>query len=319
MAASDPAQPSGREYLRLILLGALVGIPAGLVGALFLALVHELEDWLWPEDPQWYLVVGLPVAGALIVFVARRFLPGDGGHSPLKGLSLALMPISYAPGVVLAAVGTLAFGAVLGPEGPVIALGAITATAVTMAARVGDQERSVLAGAGSFSAISALFGGPIVAGVMMLEAGVGLGAKLIPALLPGFVAAAVGYLVFIGFGDWGGLSAPGLTVPNLPLYQGTHLGDLLIALATGVITALVLASVKRAAGRVAVAPLGMAALLLAGGLIVGVLAWLENSFGGDSQEILFSGQTAIPDLIAEGSTGVLLSILALKALAYVVS
>jgi H+/Cl- antiporter ClcA len=63
----------------------------------------------------------------------------------------------------------------------------------------------------------------------------------------------------------------------------------------------------------------MAPLLLAGGLIVGALAWLENSLGGDSQEILFSGQSAIPDLIAEGSTGVLLSILALKALAYAVS
>src|SRR3954463_16512749 len=117
MAASEP---SGRGYLRLVLLGAAVGIPAGVVGALFLALVHELEGWLWPDDPDWYLVVGLPVAGAVLVYVARRFLPGDGGHSPLKGLSLARMPISYAPGVVLAAVGTLAFGAVLGPEGPVI-------------------------------------------------------------------------------------------------------------------------------------------------------------------------------------------------------
>ena len=34
-----------------------------------------------------------------------------------------------------------------------------------------------------------------------------LGALAIPVLLPGFVAAAVGYLLFVGFGDWGGLSA----------------------------------------------------------------------------------------------------------------
>jgi H+/Cl- antiporter ClcA len=314
---ADP--PSGRAYLRLVLLGALVGIPAGLVGALFLALVHELEDWLWPADPEWYLVAGLPVAGALIVIVARRFLPGDGGHPPLKGLSHEAMPVAYAPGVALAALGTLAFGAVLGPEAPVIALGGITALVVTSAARLGDQERSVLANAGSFSAISALFGGPIVAGVMMLEAGVGLGGKLIPALLPGFVAAAVGYLVFVGFGDWGGLNAPGLTVPDLPPYDGVHPGDLVVALATGVLTALLLATIKRAAGRVAIAPLGMAPLMLAGGLIVGLLALLENSLGGDSQEILFSGQSAIPDLVVEGSTGVLLSILALKAAAYAVS
>jgi H+/Cl- antiporter ClcA len=319
MAASEPAQPSGREYLRLVLLGALVGIPAGLVGALFLALVHELEDVLWPDDPEWYLIVGLPVAGAAVVFIARRFLPGDGGHEPLKGLSMAVMPIAYAPGIALAAVGTLAFGAVLGPEAPVIALGAITAVAVTSVVRLGDQERTVLSTAGSFSAISALFGGPIVAGVMMIEAGVGLGARLIPALLPGFVAAAVGYLVFIGFGDWGGLSTPGVTVPDLPLYQGTHLGDLVVALATGILTALLLTAIKRAAGRVVAVPLGLAPLLLAGGLIVGLLALLETAFGGDSNEVLFSGQSAIPDLVVEGSTGVLLSILVLKALAYAVS
>jgi hypothetical protein len=34
---------AGLRYVRLVLLGALVGIPAGVVAALFLALVHELE------------------------------------------------------------------------------------------------------------------------------------------------------------------------------------------------------------------------------------------------------------------------------------
>jgi H+/Cl- antiporter ClcA len=314
---ADP--PSGRSYLRLVLLGALVGIPAGLVGAVFLGLVHELEKWLWPADPEWYVVIGLPVAGALIVIAARRFLPGDGGSPPLAGHAPPVRPIAHAPGIALAALGTLGFGAVLGPEAPVIALGGITALAVTGAARLGDQERGVLANAGAFSAISALFGGPIVAGVMMVEGGVGLGTKLIPALLPGFVAAAVGYLVFIGFGDWGGLDAPGLTVPDLPLYEGTHLGDLAVALATGVLTAVVLAAVRAAARRVAGVPVGMAALLIVGALVVGGLALLENGLGGDSQEILFSGQSAIPDLVVEGSTGVLLSVLALKAVAYAVS
>jgi H+/Cl- antiporter ClcA len=108
-------------------------------------------------------------------------------------------------------------------------------------------------------------------------------------------------------------------VPDLPLYEGTHLGDLVVALATGVLTALLLTVIKRAAGRVVDVPLGLAPLLLAGGLLVGLLALLETAFGGDSQEVLFSGQSAIPDLVVEGSTGVLLSILVLKALAYAVS
>src|SRR4051812_40195103 len=118
----------GKAYLRLVALGAVIGIPAALVGAGFLGLVHQLEDWLWkvlPGEPGHepaYLVLGLPVAGAVLVVLARRFLPGDGGHRPLLGLAGGATPVSYAPGVALAAIGTLAFGAVLGPEAPVIAL-----------------------------------------------------------------------------------------------------------------------------------------------------------------------------------------------------
>jgi H+/Cl- antiporter ClcA len=332
VAAEDAHAPelAGPKYLRLVLLGAAVGIPAGLVGALFLALVHDLEDWLWTDlpdalgksSPPWSLIVGLPVVGAAIVVAARRVLPGDGGRSPLEGHAPPVTPLAHAPGIAVAALGTLAFGAVLGPEAPVIALGSAAALAVTSFVTLGAKERTLLGTAGSFSAISALFGGPLVAGVMMVESGVGLGAALTPALLPGFVSAAVGYLIFVGFGDWGGLATPGLAVPHLPPYDGTHLLDLLVAVAAGVVTAVVLAAVNRLAKRVAGEGnrrLGMASFLLGGGLAVGLLAVLVEGLAGDSQEVLFSGQSSIPDLIQEGSTAVLLLILAAKALAYAVS
>jgi H+/Cl- antiporter ClcA len=296
----------------------VVGIPAGFVAALFLALVHELEDWLWPDDPDWYLILGLPIAGAVIVIAARTLLPGDGGHPPLEGHAPPLTPISHAPGIALAALGTLAFGAVLGPEAPVIALGAIVGLAVTRFARLGPQESMVIGTAGSFSAISALFGGPIVAGVMLVEGGVGLGARLIPSLLPGFVAAAVGYLIFIGFGDWGGLNTPGLSVPDLELYDGTHLLDLLVAIAVGIATAFAVLAVTRVARRIATAHVSMPALLIAGGLATGGLALLTDALGANANEILFSGQAAIPQLIAESSTAIVLLILATKALAYAI-
>lgn len=328
--SADPPQLGGPAYLRLVLLGGLVGIPAGLAAALFLAFVHELEHWLWTDlpdalgdsSPPWYLVLGLPVVGAAIVIVARLFLPGDGGHRPLEGIGGGTMPISYAPGVLLAAIGTLGFGAVLGPEAPVVALGAIVAIAVTSFARLAERETKVLATAGSFSAVSALFGGPLVGGVLLLESGVGLGAMAIPALLPGFVAAAVGYLIFVGFGDWGGLNAPGLVVPDLPLYDGTHLLDLIVAVAVGVITAIVIAVIKQVATRAegeGDRRLGMAAFLLAGGVAVGLIALVADGLGADSQDVLFSGQAAIPSLIAETSTGIVLLLIVAKALAYMVS
>jgi H+/Cl- antiporter ClcA len=308
----------------------VIGVPAALGAALFLALVNEVQQWLWTDlpdalgrsSPPWYLIVGLPVVGAAIVAAARTLLPGDGGHRPVDGLSAKPTPPRSGPGVALAALGTLGFGAVLGPEAPVIALGSVIALAVTGFARLEERETTVLSTAGSFAAISALFGGPIVGGVLMLEAGLALGAALIPALLPGFVAAAVGYTIFVGFGDWGGLNTPGLTVPDLALYDGTPVVDLLPAVAVGVATALTIAAVNRLARRVAddgERRLGVVPLLLVGGLAVGMVALLADALGANSQDVLFSGQASIPALVSESSAAIVLLLLVAKALAYAVS
>jgi H+/Cl- antiporter ClcA len=322
------APPAGSAYLRLVLLGAVIGIPAAFVAAGFLGFVHGAEDWLWdvlpghPGDEPAYQVIGLPVAGALIVLLARRLLPGDGGHPPLGGLSMTPTPLRYAPGVALAAIGTLAFGAVLGPEAPVIALGSIVGVTIAGLARADGRGTTILGTAGSFSAISALFGGPVVAGMLMVEGSLGMGAAVLPLLLPGLVAAAIGYLIFVGLGDWSGLDAPGLVVPDLPAYNGTHVADLLVGLAVGVVTALLIGAVRRAAtgiDREGTRRLGMPALLLGGGLAVGLLAWLAGVLGATSQDVLFSGQASVPVEVSADSTKIVLILLACKTVAYAVS
>jgi H+/Cl- antiporter ClcA len=323
------AEMSAPAYLRLVLLGAVIGIPAALLASVFLAIVHELEHWLWNDlpsalgesSPPWYLVIGLPVVGAGVVALARRFLPGDGGHEPLHGFGGKPPLLSYAPGVALAAIGTLSFGAVLGPEGPLIALGAVVGIAVTRIAGLGAQESAVLGNAGSFSAISALFGGPVIGGVLMMEGAIGFGKSTIAILLPGFVAAGVGYLVFIGLGDWGGLHAQAITVPGLPPYTGEHFGDLAVALAVGVLSALLVVGVHRFAFPLSDSKrrLGMPLLLILGGLAVGLLAQAAAWLGADSQDVLFSGQTAVPVVVAQNSVGIVLILIVAKALAYAVS
>jgi H+/Cl- antiporter ClcA len=320
----------GRSYLRLVLLGALIGIPAALLAAGFLALVHELEHLVWEDLPDalghssapLYLIVALPVAGAALVAAARTLVPGDGGHSPLEGIKMHPTPPLVAVGVALAALGTLSFGAVLGPEAPLIALGAAVGMVAVPLLRAGPQEASALGTAGSFSAISALFGGPIVAGILLVEASAAqLGAALIPTLLPGLVAAACGYLVFVGLGDWGGLESVPLSVPGLPDYDGTRVADLLTGAAVGVATALVVVAVMRLAHRVEgqrERGWSMTSLVLAGGLATGLLAALADLLGASPQDVLFSGQTSVPDLVAEESAGIVLVLLAAKALAYAI-
>ena len=328
--ALHPDPDQARRYLVLIGIGAAIGIPAAVVAKLFLAVVHWAETWLWTDlpdalgesSPPWYLVLGLPVAGAALVAVARAFLPGDGGHSPLHGLGGPPTPWQYGPSVLLAAFGTLAFGAVLGPEAPLIALGSVIGMAAATWVRPGPQGEQVLATAGSFSAVSALFGGPLVAGILLLEAGLAAGAALLPALLPGLVAAAVGYVVFIGLGDWGGLDATSLVVPDLPDYDTTSVPDLLMAVVVGVLTALVIGSVKRLAHRVddvaVQTPRNRYGVLLAGGLAIGLITLLAQALGAGYDDVLFSGQSAIPQELAENSAGVLLVILVAKALAYAI-
>jgi chloride channel protein, CIC family len=291
---------SAAEYGRLVAVGALIGIPAALVAALFLAFVHDLEHWLWDDlphelglsSPPWYLVIGLPVVGACVVLAARRLLPGDGGHPPLEGIGGGAVPVSHAAGIALAAIGTLSFGAVLGPEAPLIALGAVVGGVVTLVARTDENGRAVLSTAGSFSAISALFGGPVVGGMMLVESGLAMGKRLLAILVPGFVAAAIGYVLFVGLGDWGGLATQGLAVPNLPAYNGTHVYDLIIGVVVGVVAAVLVAGIRRAASELAKEGprrLGLPVLLVGGGLAVGLIAQVADWLGANSQDVLFSG------------------------------
>ena len=327
---ADQPQITAGAYLRLVALGALVGIPAALAAAIFLALVHDIERWLWHDlpdalghsGPPWYLVIGLPAVGGVIVAVVRLLLPGDGGHRPLDGLAMGATPLAYGPGIAFAGLGTLSFGAVLGPEGPLIALGSVVGMSMTLFYRANQREETVLATAGSFSAISALFGGPLVGGLLMVEGGLAMGTALLPVILPGFVASAVGYLIFIGFGDWGGLEAQGLVVPNLPPYDGTHLGDLLVAIAVGILGALIVVAARRLAGpldALARRRADLPIVLVGGGLAVGLLAQTADWLGADSQDVLFSGQASVPDLVASDSTKIVLILFVAKAIAYAVS
>jgi len=323
------------NVLRLVLLGAAIGIPAALAAIAFFTAVHYLEQLIWhalptalgEASPPWYLVVFLPVVGAAIVAIARLTLPGDGGRSPLAGMSHGATPVRYVPGIVVAALGTLGFGLVLGPEAPVMAVGSAVGLGITSIVRSDAREQGILSMAGIFSAISTLFGGPLVAGVMLTEGGISLGAVLIPVLLPGFVAAAVGYLVFLGVGPYTGAPAPGLQVPDLPAYVGTSVPDLIIAIVVGVVTAALIVAINGAAKRVAALQdgrqgdrgVGLVAALLLGGLAVGALAQLATVFGVAPDDVLFSGQASIPALVSESSLIALVVLVIAKAAAYVVS
>ena len=253
-AVTTPTDPvallRSRSYLGLLVLAAIVGVPVSAAAYGFLALVDYLQKEIFTHlphglgyhtEPAWWPLPVL-VLGGLLAALAIRYLPGRGGPSPAGPFRLHGAPApAELPGVILAALATLVFGAVLGPEMPLIlAGGGLAALSVRLARReVPDQARTVIAAAGSFAAISTLLGSPLTGAFLLMEAS-GLGGPLLSlVLVPGLLAAGVGSLIFTGLDAWTGLGTFSLAIPGLPHFGHPDGAEFGWAVVIGVAAALI--------------------------------------------------------------------------------
>jgi len=313
-------------------LAAILGVPISAAAYGFLALVTSLQEWLFTDLPEalglggapWWWPLPLLTLAGILVGLTIRYLPGRGGHSPADGFKAGGVPSPIEiPGIAIAALATLSLGAVLGPEAPLIALGAgLAGWAVRLARRDPPaQAIAVVAAAGSFAAISTLLGSPLLGAFLLMEASGLAGATLGLVLVPGLVAAGVGSLIFVGLDNWTGLGTFSLALPDVPPFEQPDLAQFAWALVIGVAAAVLGTGIRRLA--LAVRPHVERRLLLATplvGLAVGALAIVYAQASGHSvSEVLFSGQDAIGPLISQSATysvGALLLLVACKGLAY---
>ncbi len=335
----DPAEMiRSRQYRVLLVLAALVGLLVSAASWCFLEGVHELQVWVYEKlpgevgyhvVPVWWPLPWVAVAGLLTAFAVTR-LPGHGGHVPADGLKTGgpqIRPIDL-PGVLLAALATLGLGLVLGPEGPLIAVGIGLGTiAMRLVKRdAPDQAVGLMAAAGSFAAVSSIFGSPVIGAVLIIEA-MGLGGATLPlVLLPGLLAAGVGSLVFIGLGSFSGFSTAAWSLSPFPLppFDGPGWGDfawtILLAVATAV-TVFVIMELARWAKRLVDEhpfPFTVAAGLVVGGLAI---AFAEAT-GKSPDAVLFSGQESFGSLFGQAATislSTLTLLLLFKGLAWSIS
>ena len=227
--ALDPvAVIRSKPYIAALVLAAILGIPVSAVAYGFLALVSKVQHLLFfdlPDrvfgqaTPAWWPVPWLVLCG-LLTALTIQYLPGHGGHSPAFGFQTGGGPPTGRElvGVALAALTTLSFGAVLGPEAPLIAIGSgLAALAVRMAKKdAPPMAMTIMASAGSFAAISTLLGSPVLGAFLIMEvAGIG-GATLGLVTLPGLLASGIGALVFVGLDNWTGLGSFTLALPSVP-------------------------------------------------------------------------------------------------------
>ena len=305
----------------LLLISVLIGIGGALAASLFLAVESGLQTLIWTDIPakmglgetaSWYVLAALLV-GAIVVLLAQK-LPGKTGASPISGFHFDVGPGTIAS-VALAALGTLAFGLVLGPEAPLIACG----TALGGLVMRGRGPQAVQLGMllGGVAGIGAIFGNPLITAFMILEFAA-LGPLPAAALLPVLVALGSGYIVEIGLGPWSGLGTHSLALPGLPAFPGLTVVNIVGGLVIGVIASIVALIARELGERVDDASKKRPTpILFAVAIVTALLAIGTHLITGEGYEtVLFSGQEAMPTILGITSVGTLLVILVAKFIAY---
>jgi H+/Cl- antiporter ClcA len=215
---------------------------------------------------------------------------------------------------------------VLGPEAPLIAIGGGLAALTVRLVRKDAPPAAVtvMASAGSFAAISTLLGSPLLGAFLIMEAAGIAGATLTLVALPGLVASGIGALVFVGLDSWTGLGTFSLALTSVPPEVPPTIATLLWALPMGAAGALIGWAIRWAGLSLRPVVHANRVLVTTGlGALVGLCATAYQLLTGNSfTQVLFSGQDALPALVADAAdySVVVLVVLGLcKAAAYALS
>ncbi len=331
----DPAKVvRSKAYLSALIFAGILGIPISAMAYGFLSLVSRIQTFVFTDlpanviggtaPPAWWPVPWLVLCGVL-TGLTIQYLPGNAGHSPAFGFKAGGgAPIGRdLTGVFLAALSTLAFGAVLGPEAPLIALGGgLAALAVHLAKKdTPPLALTVMASAGSFAAVSTLLGSPILGAFLIMEAaGIG-GAMLTLVALPGLLASGIGALMFVGLDSFTGLGGFSLALTSVPPKVEPTIATMAWAAAMGLAGALLGWMIRWVGLSLRPTVHRSRVLVTAGlGLLIGLLAMAYQLISDKSfTDVLFSGQDELPSLVAHAadySVPILLLLVACKSLAY---
>lgn len=325
-----------RDFRRLLVLSAFVGLVVSLAAWAFLTIVPYIQDLLFFELPDalgfsgrpWWWPLPVLVVAGLLTAVSIVKLPGTGGGVPADGLSAGVTEPSLLPGILLAAIATLGFGLVLGPSSPVIALG--MGLGLLIARRVAKdstaEAQEIVSASGGFASLAMVFSNPIIAAIVIFEAA-GVGGVMAPLLvLPGLVAAGIGSLVYLGMGHVTGLSTDAFALPSvdLPSLGALALTEVLWAIPIAVLCAglgIAVVAIGKRMDRIVTRNLLVWLPIV--GVAVAIFAILFSTITGQSDlAVLFSGSRALSPLVEQADTlavATIVWLLLLKAAAWSLS
>jgi CIC family chloride channel protein len=173
-----------REDRTFFFLIVLVGVIAGLLGALVHALIRVIQSVLWrsPESilaavqqvPRWWVVAVLAFGGAMVGLTgwATRQKVGGGGMAALieaVALQGGRVPPRPVLANALAAIATVGSGGSLGREGPMIRLGAMISSWLGSRLGMPPQRLKVLVGCGAAAGLAAAYNIPVGGALFAME------------------------------------------------------------------------------------------------------------------------------------------------------
>jgi chloride channel protein, CIC family len=313
---------------RTVWLAVLLGAAVGVLAALYLRAIRLLTDLVWdgaeprlPGDGAWQVVAVCAAGGALVGLIRGRHdrdTPHDlddalGALDDVLGDQDEVKPLPKVSWLLRAAVlgvVSLAAGASLGPEAPLVVLATGLGERLARILRTTRQEAAFLSSAG---AISGLFGGPLGAVVLPVERSRS-SQDSVRLLGAGLVAAVSGLIAMFVVLPGEGLhryELPDVTsASGLELLQDVGWVALTSAAASiaGVVLLLGTLPGRRLAERAVPTPVLRAAL---GGVVLGLCGVLDplSLFSGEHQ-----GQELI-DSLGDKTALALAALVALKLVA----
>jgi H+/Cl- antiporter ClcA len=185
---------------RVVGLVVVVGLVSGVVGALYLLVLHLLQNVLWPTE--WSGVIGFAILGGVGLFagLVTRFAgsPGDvelmvdnihvsGTATGVRTLR-SLIPISWL---------CIASGGGMGPEAPLVQTTGTLASWTAKRSGLAVRDSRVLTIAGMAAGFTVLFGAPLGSAIFALEMLHRKGLQYYEALLPAVLGSLAGYAVYV--------------------------------------------------------------------------------------------------------------------------
>ena len=198
-----------KTFLKWGLLGLIMGVLGGLIGAGF---HHALHFVTHLRSENTWLIFLLPVGGLFTVALYKLLkLQNNKGTNEIIDATLDGHSVSPAvfPGIFLATATTHLFGGSAGREGAALQLGGATASVLANIFKLDQEERKVMVMSGMASVFAGLFGTPLTAALFCMEFE-SVGTVFSPALLPCFLAAFVASRVSLLFG----VHAEGILLEN---------------------------------------------------------------------------------------------------------